>query len=227
MVNEVTARSDDSCCEVGAERTSGAGALGALSATLASLCCGLPLLLVAVGLGGLGLGSVIGKYHWYFTGAGAALLLVGWTVFLRERSRLRGAGSEIRNARVTPALLAIATIAVAGFGALNVSSALGLGSKAQEVALAASSSSSSVRLAAQVVLPVEGMTCVTCEWGIEKALGKLDGVVEAKASSSEQKVLVRYEHGESDLPADDRGGELDRLQGFAARRILTTPTRAR
>ena len=193
MSTEITNPSDPSCCEVGAEKKSSAGTLGALSAALASVCCGLPLLLIALGLGGLGFGSVLGKYHWYFAGVGAALLAAAWFVFLRERSRLRAAGSEIRNARFTPALLGIATVAVLGFGALNVSSALGLGSKAQEVAHAASSLSGET---AQVVLPVEGMTCVTCEWGIEKALGKLDGVIEAKASSSEQKVLVRYEPGE-------------------------------
>lgn len=192
MSNEITKASDKSCCEVGAETQSRAGLLGALSATFASVCCGLPLLLIAFGLGGLGLGSVLGKYHWYLTGAGAILLAAGWYVFLRERSRLRAASSEIRNARLTPALLAVATVAVAGFGALNAASALGLGSKAQEVAHAAASSSGAL---AQVVLPVEGMTCVTCEWGIEKALGKLDGVIEAKASSSERKVLVRYEPG--------------------------------
>ena len=190
--NEIMNASGASCCEVGAPEKSSAGALGALSATLASVCCGLPLLLIALGLGGLGFGSVLGKYHWYFTGAGGALLSAAWFVFLRERSRLRAVGSEIRNARVTPALLAIATIAVLGFGALNVVSALGLGPKAREVARATSSSSGEM---AQVVLPVEGMTCVTCEWGIEKALAKLDGVIEAKASSSEHKVLVRYEPG--------------------------------
>ena len=195
MSNEITKPSDASCCEVGAPKKSSAGTLGALSATFASVCCGLPLLLIAFGLGGLGFGSVLGKYHWYFTGAGAALLAAAWYVFLSERSRLRAAGSEIRNARFTPALLGIATIAVLGFGALNVSSALGLSSKAQEVAHAASAASGSSGEMAQVVLPVEGMTCVTCEWGIEKALGELDGVIEAKASSSEQKVLVRYEPG--------------------------------
>jgi copper chaperone CopZ len=192
MSPEITKASDPSCCEVGAAPKSRAGLLGAMSATFASVCCGLPLLLIAFGLGGLGLGSVLGTYHWYFTGAGVVLLAAGWYVFLKERARLRAAGSEIRTARLTPALLAIATLAVAGFGAFNLSSAFGLGSKAQQVARAASSSSGEL---AQVVLPVEGMTCVTCEWSIEKALGKLDGVIEAKASASEQKVFVRYEPG--------------------------------
>lgn len=197
MSNEVMNPVEDGCCERGANVESRAGVLGALSAVLASVCCGLPILMIVFGLGGLGLGSILGKHHWYFTGAGAVLLAVGWTVFLRERQRLRATGSEIRNAHLTPALLTIASVAVAGFGLLNVSSALGLGSKAQEVAHAASSSNGEM---AQVVLPVEGMTCVTCEWGIEKALGKLEGVIEAKASSAEHKVLIRYEPGSVTLP---------------------------
>ena len=119
-----------------------------------------------------------------------------WFVFLREKARLRAAGSESRHARLTPAFLAVATAAVVAFDGLNVASALGMGSKAREVAQASSGSYGELE---QVVLPVEGMTCVTCEWGIEKALGKLEGVVEAKASSSQHKVLVRYEAGRVSL----------------------------
>lgn len=185
----------DSCCAVEAERSK-AGTLGVLSAVLASACCGLPLLLLAVGLGGFGLGTFLGMYHWHFTGAGIVFLAAAWLVFLRERTRLRAVGAEIRYARLTPALLAVATAAVLGFGGLNVASALGLGSKAREVRTANGGSHGEL---AQVVLPVEGMTCVTCEWSIEKALGKLGGVVEAKASSSEQKVLVRYLPGKVSL----------------------------
>ena len=90
----------------------------------------------------------------------------------------------------------MATAAVVAFDGLNVASALGMGSKAREVAQASSGSYGELE---QVVLPVAGMTCVTCEWGIEKALGKLEGVVEAKASSSQHKVLVRYEAGRVSL----------------------------
>jgi len=197
MSEKIAENTGDSCCAVDTERSQ-AGTLGALSAALASVCCGLPLLLLAVGLGGLGLGRFLGTYHWYFTGAGILLLGSGWFVFYREKARLRAGGSEIRHARLTPALLAVATVAVFGFGGLNVASTLGLGSKAQEVRQASSGSIGSTGShgeLAQVVLPVTGMTCVTCEWGIEKALGKLEGVVEAKASSAEQKVLVRYEPG--------------------------------
>ncbi len=188
MSEKIVENADDACCAVGAEGSK-VGTLGVLSAVLASACCGLPLLLLAVGLGGLGLGSFLGTYHWYFTGAGILLLAGAWFIFLKEKARLRAVGHEIRHARMTPVLLAVATAAVLGFGGLNVKSALGLGSKARDVRNASSGSNGEL---AQVVLPVEGMTCVTCEWGIEEALGKLDGVVEAKASSSEHKVLVRY-----------------------------------
>lgn len=191
MSENITNEPDASCCEVGAKRGK-ASPLGALAAVFASACCGVPLLLIALGLGGLGFGSFLGKYHWYVAGAGAALLAAAWFVFLRERAKLHAAGSEIRNARLTPALLAVATAAVIGFGGLNVVSALGLGTKAQEVAMAASNASGEL---AQVVLPVEGMTCITCEFSVERALGKLEGVLEAKASASEQKVLVRYRPG--------------------------------
>ena len=191
MSEEVIEKTADACCAVDAERSK-TGALAALSAVLASACCGLPLLLLAVGLGGLGVGSFLGTYHWYFTGAGILLLAGAWIVFLREKARLRAAGHEIRHARMTPVLLAVATAAVLGFGGLNVASALGWNSNARDIRNASSGSHGEL---AQVVLPVEGMTCVTCEWGIEKALGKLEGVVEAKASASEHKVLVRYVPG--------------------------------
>ncbi len=195
MSEKIVENTGDVCCAVDAEQSK-AGTLGALSAVLASACCGLPLLLLAVGLGGLGLGSFLGTYHWYLTGAGILLLAGAWFIFLREKARLRAAGHEIRHARMTPALLAGATAAVLGFGGLNVASALGLGSKARDVRNASSGSHGEH---AQIVLPVEGMTCVTCEWGIEKALGELEGVIEAKASSSEHKVLIRYVPGKVSL----------------------------
>jgi copper chaperone CopZ len=185
-----------SCCELGAAKRGKAGTLGALSAVLASACCGVPLALISLGLGGLGLGSFLGTYHWHFTAAGALLLGAAWFVFFREKAKLASAGAEIRNSRLTPALLAVATAAVLGFGGLSVASALGLSTKARDVGQASSGSSGEL---AQVVLPVEGMTCVTCEWGIEKALGGLEGVAEAKASASESKVLVRYEPGKVTL----------------------------
>ncbi len=188
---EETLTTENSCCEVGSDSRK-AGRLGALSAIFASACCGLPLLFIALGLGGLGMGSFLGRYHWYLTGAGLGLLAAAWFVFLREKRRLAVAGSTIRNQRLTMSMLSVATAAVLGFGGLNLYSSFGLGAKAAEVARAAKGD---FGRRVQVVLPVEGMTCFTCEVAVEKALGKLQGVVEAKAAASEGKVLIRYQPG--------------------------------
>ncbi len=61
---------------------------------------------------------------------------------------------DVRNAKLTMGILAVATVVVAGFGGLNLYSALGIGSKGEEVAHAASEGLGDTL---QVVLPVESM----------------------------------------------------------------------
>lgn len=163
------------------------GKLGVLSATLASACCGLPLLLIALGLGGLGLGSAIGKYHWYFTFGGIAVLIIAWTVFLREKRKLYALGSEIRGEKTTKGILATATLVVLFFAGLNLYSAVG-GEEIPDQGTLGSNHSA-------IVLPVEGMTCVTCETSVEGAIKNLPGVVSARASAKSQNVLVEYQPG--------------------------------
>ncbi len=45
----------------------------------------------------------------------------------------------------------------------------------------------------EVVLPVAGMTCNGCEEPINYAVGKLDGVIEAKASYARGQAVVKYD----------------------------------
>ncbi len=52
-----------------------------------------------------------------------------------------------------------------------------------------------------VLLNVTGMKCGGCEAHVTSALGKLDGVLSATASSKEQNVHVEYESGKTDLAA--------------------------
>lgn len=163
------------------------GKLGILSATLASACCGIPLLLIALGLGGLGFSAVLGKYHWYFTGGGLAVLLIAWGVFLREKRKLYALGSEIRGEKTTKGILTVATVVVLFFAGLNFYSALG-GQKISNQGTLDSNLSS-------IVLPVEGMTCFACEASVEGALKELPGVNSAKASAKSQNVLVEYQPG--------------------------------
>lgn len=54
--------------------------LGILSALMASVCCVTPLVLVLLGLGGIGIGTVLGRFHWWFLLVAIVLLTYGWHV---------------------------------------------------------------------------------------------------------------------------------------------------
>lgn len=160
--------------------------LGILSAFLASVCCVGPVLLAVVGLGGLGLGAFIGANHWYFI-AGAGLLLGwAWYAYLRERRRCVTDRCEMVGGKATRIALPLATLVVLGFFGLNLYTYVG-GATAQ-----ASTPSAAY---AQVVLPVEGMTCYTCTVTVEHSLKALEGVQEAKASVPGRSVTVSYDPG--------------------------------
>ncbi len=53
----------------------------------------------------------------------------------------------------------------------------------------------------QAVLPVEGMSCAACVAKIEKALGNLSGVVEAKVNLLAGKAYVQYDGERTGIPA--------------------------
>jgi len=44
-----------------------------------------------------------------------------------------------------------------------------------------------------VVIPVEGMTCLTCELTVESSLKRLPGVASAEANVAQQRVTVQYD----------------------------------
>ena len=156
--------------------------LGILSAFLASLCCMGPVLLAALGLGGLGLGAFIGAYHWYFL-AGAGLLLgLAWYAYLRERKRCVADRCEMVGGKTARITLPLVTLFVLGFLGLNLYTYGG--SATAKISTAAYT---------QVVLPVEGMTCYTCTLTVEHSLKSLEGVQEAKASVPGKSVTVNYD----------------------------------
>jgi copper chaperone CopZ len=148
--------------------------------------------LALLGLGGLGLGSVIGAYHWYLTAGAVALLVGAWGYFLREKRRMEALASDIKNERTTRASLTFASVIVGFFVALNVYAALGTGGPAGPAPSIA---------AETLTLPVRGMSCVSCEWPIESNLKKLDGVLEADASAAHSNVTVKVRPGAVSLDA--------------------------
>lgn len=169
--------------------------LGFASAILASTCCVVPVGLALLGLGSLGVGSFIGTYHWYLTGAAVALLGVAWGYFLREKRRMYGLGSDLKNERTTSASLAFASVIVGIFLALNAYTAIGGGSGSPSPAVVASQAGEII------TIPVRGMTCVSCEYGIESNVRRVDGVLEADASAQKQNVVVRAKPGAVKLDA--------------------------
>jgi len=160
---------------------------GILSAVLASSCCVIPLALVVLGLGSLGLGSFLGTYHWYLEGAAVAVLAVAWWVFLREKRRLEGLAAEVKNERLTRTTLSFASLVVALFLGMNLYAAV----QASLSGPTATAQGGTVQAA--LTIPVEGMSCVTCEIPIEANLQKLPGVRSAKASSAHGTVTVHYD----------------------------------
>lgn len=156
--------------------------LGILSAITASVCCLGPLLLILLGLGGLGLGAVIGKYHWYFiTGAGV-LLAFAWRSFLKEKKSCETKQCEMKNKNMTRNILAGATLVVMTFVGLNVYTYAKI-----------SPSEATTKSGVQMTIPVKGMSCFTCETAVQSAVHKLPGIYDVKASAKEKMARVSYD----------------------------------
>ncbi len=158
--------------------------LGVLSALMASMCCITPLVLVLLGLGSLGIGAVLGRFHWWFLLGAIGLLTSGWRIYFRERGHCRTTGCEMPRQRTTRIVLGMTSLIVTTFVGLH------LYTYASQRA-APSERSANTRLAS-VVLPVKGMTCLTCELTLESSLKRLPGVLSADAGVVQQAVAVTY-----------------------------------
>lgn len=167
--------------------------LGILSALLASLCCLGPLVLVLVGLGTLGLGAFFGRYHWWFILAAIGLLTFAWRSYLKEKRRCDSARCEMAQGKTTKWTLTLASTVVAVFVGLNLYTYA-----SQSRTGARPTPGSSGHLSA-VTIPVEGMTCFTCELTVESSLKRLPGVQDADAKVTEQAAYVRYDSGRVSL----------------------------
>ncbi|MBI3319993.1 MAG: heavy-metal-associated domain-containing protein [Candidatus Omnitrophica bacterium] len=157
---------------------------GLFAALMASVCCVTPLVLVLLGLGGLGIGAVLGRFHWWFLFAAIVLLTADWRAYFRERGRCRATGCTMSHQKATQTVLGTASIIVAAFVGLNLYTYAG-----QQTAPLHQPANSKL---ASIVLPVEGMTCLTCELTIESSLKKLPGVEDVDARVATQSVWVRY-----------------------------------
>ena len=161
--------------------------LGILSALFASVCCVTPLLLVLLGLGSLGIGAVLGRFHWWFLGAALVLLTTAWRRYFQERRRCATERCEMASRAPTRWTLLIASLVVAAFAGLSVYT---FASQRQQTASASGGLSAT---ATGVIIPIEGMTCLTCELMVESSLKELLGVERADARVAEQAAYVSYD----------------------------------
>ncbi|MBI4430991.1 MAG: heavy-metal-associated domain-containing protein [Candidatus Omnitrophica bacterium] len=155
--------------------------LGILSALTASICCLGPLLLIVLGLGSLGLGAVLGRYHGYFILGAALLLAFAWRRYFKEKNSCESARCEMEGKKLTRDVLVSASAVVLLFTGLNLYTYV-KGSVAGEVS----------KQGTQVSIPVEGMSCFTCEIAVQSAVKKLSGVYRVKASAKDKIAIVSY-----------------------------------
>ena len=159
---------------------------GILAAILGSTCCIGPLLLVAIGLGSGA--AFLGHYHWLFLIGGIAVLTWAWAKYLREKTVCDCEHKTMRERRSGMFTLLIATVIVLGFGSLNISRYMFASAPPSAQAKAQGTNSLS-----RVVIPVEGMSCVTCEIPVRHALRRIDGVKSTHVSAATKSATVDYE----------------------------------
>lgn len=157
--------------------------LGVLSAITASVCCLGPFVLILAGLGGLGLGALIGKYHWYFILGATLLLSFAWRRYFQEKKSCESNLCEMKGKKLTRNVLFLTSALVLTFAGLNLYT-YAKGSLAGEV---------SQKEGVRVSIPVEGMSCFTCEIAVQSAVKKLPGIYQVKASAKDHVAIVSYD----------------------------------
>ena len=159
---------------------------GILSAILASTCCIGPLLLIAIGLGSGA--AIVGRYHWFLLAGGLVVLAWAWAKYFREKTVCDCEHKPMEGRRSGMITLVIATLLVLSFVGLNVS---------RYVFASAPASAKIQRQLAnglnRVVIPVEGLTCVTCEIAVRHGLRRVDGVKAMQVSAATRTATVDYE----------------------------------
>jgi len=157
---------------------------GIVSALLASICCIGPLLLIAIGLGSGA--AFVGRYHWFFLIGGIAVLTWAWTKYLREKTVCDCEHKSMNGRKAGLFTLLVATVIVLGFAGLNIS-------RYVFASAAPSTQTQTADGVSRVVIPVEGMTCATCEIAVRAALGRVNGVKAAHVSVASKSATVDYD----------------------------------
>ena len=92
--------------------TLSAGVVAWFGASLASLCCLLPLTVILLGLGSGAFMATTMQYRWLLVPAGIVGIVAGFVLYIRERRRCNALACRMAGSRVTLALLIVATLVV-------------------------------------------------------------------------------------------------------------------
>ena len=90
----------------------GAGATAWAGALLSSLCCLLPLAVIALGLGSGAFMAVTMQYRWILIPTGILGVLAGFALYFRERRRCEALACRMAGGRTTLVLLVLASLVV-------------------------------------------------------------------------------------------------------------------
>ncbi|PYM60769.1 MAG: hypothetical protein DMD77_00050 [Candidatus Rokuibacteriota bacterium] len=90
----------------------GAGAAAWAGALLSSLCCLLPLTVIALGLGSGAFMAVTMQYRWILIPTGILGVLAGFALYVRERRRCEALACRMAGGRTTLVLLVLAGLVV-------------------------------------------------------------------------------------------------------------------
>ncbi len=95
------------------------GFLGMVAATIASLCCLLPLAVIVLGLGSGAFMMTTMQYRAIFIPAGIIGIALGWVLYLRERKRCSSLACRMVGGKFNFSFLLLATVLVAAAVALD------------------------------------------------------------------------------------------------------------
>lgn len=93
--------------------TLGASVVAWSGAVAASLCCVLPLAVIALGLGSGAFMAVTMQYRWFLIPAGMGAVAAGFVLYARERRRCDALGCRMAGHRTTLTALIVAAVVVA------------------------------------------------------------------------------------------------------------------
>jgi copper chaperone CopZ len=191
---------------------------GVVSAGLASACCWLPLLLVALGVSAGSFGAVFATLRPYVLVFGGAASGVALYVAFRAGPVGDACGCESPLRRTANRFFAILTtlavLAAAAFPQILAATA-----KAEEVPLANALGSS-----ARLEFAVAGMTCAACAVAVKKALEKTPEVSEARVDYDAGRAIVWLKLGTVNSAAV--GARVEAVieeQGFNAQKVISPP----